>query len=95
MTDQATQYVVVQNGQPKKTMRYYYDSDDDYDDEPQMPVITRRIVRTQPTKGQRIRYVTTNELESNHRRPRLTESIDVCIYIQSFSYILFVSPLYL
>jgi hypothetical protein len=82
MTDRSTrdtEYVLVQDPKSKKTTRYYYDADDDNDS--QLGTSTRRIVRTKPIKEQRIRYVSSDEVESNYRRPRVAESSDVCILI--------------
>ena len=105
MTDRSrrdTEYVVVRDRKPKKPIRYYYDNDnddddDDDDDDNEIPITsTRRIVRTKPNKEQRIKYITTDELESAHRRPRISEFNDVCIFIYIFlhniiGYILFFS----
>jgi hypothetical protein len=86
-----TQYVVLRNEKPKKATRYYYDTDDD--DDSQMATITRRIVRTKPIKDQRIKYITTDELQSDHRRQRAVEQKDVCNFNQiriSFIFYMFV-----
>jgi hypothetical protein len=94
MTDRSsrdTEYVVVRDRKPKKPIRYYYDNDDDDDDDDdnEIPITsTRRIVRTKPIKEQRIKYITTEELESDHRRPRISELNDVCIFIYIFFLIL-------
>lgn len=81
MTDRSgreTEYVLIRDSKPKKTTRYYYDADDDNDSQNGVTT-TRRILRTKPTKEQRVKYVTADELDSDYRRPRVTESNDVCI----------------
>jgi hypothetical protein len=84
-----TEYVVVRDQKPKKPIRYYYDNDNDDDDdddeynEVQIPTTSRRVLRTKPPKEQRIKYVTTDELESEYRRHRVAESNDVCIILFS------------
>ena len=82
MTDRSnrdTEYVIVRNGKSKKTTRYYDDTDDDDDDDSQIGTVTRRIVRTKPTKEQHIKYISRHEPVSDHRRQRVVESNDVCI----------------
>jgi hypothetical protein len=89
-----TQYVVLRNGKPKKATRYYYDTDvdDDDDNDSQMATISRRIVRTKPIKEQLMKYITTDELQSDHRRQRGFEQKDVCTFNRFSSYnILFIT----
>jgi len=84
MTDRSTrdtEYVLVRDSKPKKTTRYYYDPDDDYDS--QQGATTRRIVRTKPIKEQRMKYITTDELQSDHRG---VEQKDVCTFNRFSSY---------
>jgi hypothetical protein len=82
MTDRShrdSEYVLIRDSKPKKSTRYYYDADDDNDS--QQSVATKTIVRPKPTKEPRIRYITSDELESDYRRPRVAESIHVCTFI--------------
>jgi len=82
MTDRSirdTEYVIVRDSKPKKSTRYYYDADDDNDS--QQGSTTRRIIRTKPTKEQRIKYISTDELETDYRRSRIVEPSDVCTFI--------------
>ena len=78
-----TQYVIVRDEKPKKPTRYYYDGDDDNDSQ-----TARRIVRTKPAKEQRIKYVTADAVESDHRRQRVAESSDVSNYSNEIEIIL-------
>jgi hypothetical protein len=78
MTDRShrnADYVIIRDSKPKKPAHYYYDADDDNESQP--GAITRRIVRAQPTKEQRIRYVIADDQESDYRRPRVAEPSDV------------------
>jgi hypothetical protein len=81
MTDRShrdAEYVIIRDPKPKKPTRYYYDADDDNDS--QAGSTTRRIIRTQPTKEQRIKYILSDEQESDYRRSRVVESKHVYIY---------------
>ena len=78
MTDRShrdSEYVIIRDSKSKKPSHYYYDADDD--NESQAGGTTRRIVRAQPTKEQRIRYVIADEQESDYRRQRVVEPSDV------------------
>jgi hypothetical protein len=84
MTDRShrnADYVIIRDSKPKKPAHYYYDADDD--NESQAGATTRRIVRAQPTKEQRIRYVIADEQESDYRRPRVAEPSDRGIKIRN------------
>lgn len=72
------QYVIVRDSKSQKPVQYYYDADDD--DDPQAVLKTRRIVQQKPVKEQRIRYVSTDEVEPEYRRTRLPQSTHV-IYL--------------
>ena len=69
------EYVIIRDSKPKKPTHYFYDADDD--NESQAGATTRRVVRAQPSKEQRIRYVIADEHESDYRRQRVVEPSDV------------------
>ena len=59
-----TEYVVVRDGKPKKTARYYYDDDDLIDYDTDTPITTtRRVIRKKPVKEQRVKYISADEPE--------------------------------
>lgn len=59
-----TEYVVVRDGKPKRTSRYYYDDDDLIDYDTDTPVATtRRVIRKKPIKEQRVKYISADEPE--------------------------------
>ncbi|CAF0744670.1 unnamed protein product [Adineta steineri] len=66
-------YVLVQDKKQSKGTQYYYDSDDDDDNDSQMATVTRRVIRTKPTKEQRIKYISTDDLQYDHRRQSIVE----------------------
>jgi len=72
MTDRDAEYVLVRNRKPRKTRQYYYDEDDDDDDDSQ---IYTRVTRRKPAKEPRIRYVSSDEIDSDYRR----QPSDVCV----------------
>ncbi|CAF0753408.1 unnamed protein product [Adineta steineri] len=65
-------YVLVQDKKQSKGTQYY-DSDDDDDNDSQMATVTRRVIRTKPTKEQRIKYISTDDLQYDHRRQSIVE----------------------
>jgi hypothetical protein len=83
MTGRDTEYVIVRNRKPKKTRRIYYDEDEDYDDDDSQiyTSTTRRITRSKPRRQQqpRIKYISSDEIDSDYRRQRVVESRDVCL----------------
>ncbi|CAF4389595.1 unnamed protein product, partial [Adineta steineri] len=66
-------YVLVQDKKQSKGTQYYDDSDDDDDNDSQMATVTRRVIRTKPTKEQRIKYISTDDLQYDHRRQSIVE----------------------
>lgn len=72
-----TEYVIVRDGKPKQTARYYYDDDMiDYDTD--TPVTTtRRVIRKQPVKEQRIKYVSADEPEVEDQPVNPSENAEV------------------
>lgn len=71
-----TEYVLVRDAKSRKPLRQYYDTDDENDSQPRLT--TRKVVQKKPVKGQRIKYVATEEHEPDYRRVRLAGSNDVC-----------------
>jgi hypothetical protein len=76
MVDRDSEYVLVRNRKPRKTRQYYYDEDDDDDDDSQ---IYTRVIRRKPAKEQRIRYVSSDEIDSDYRRQ--PSDVCVCVYL--------------
>ncbi|CAF0875453.1 unnamed protein product [Adineta steineri] len=79
-------YVLVQDKKQSKGTQYYDDSDDDDDNDSQMATVTRRVIRTKPTKEQRIKYISTDDLQYDHRRQSIVEPNNVRRFILSLSY---------
>ena len=75
------EYVVVRDGKPKKTSRYYYDDDDLIDYDTDTPVTTtRRIVRRKPVKEQRIKYISADEPDVAETPANPPEPTEVCLF---------------
>jgi len=74
MTDRKTKYFLIQDRKKsKKTRQYRYDDDDDDDDDDDSQI---RLVRTKPPrKEQRVKYFSSDELQSDYRR----QDSDVCV----------------
>lgn len=80
MGDRDTEYILVQNKKPKKKIRQYRyneDDDDDNDDDDNNSDLYRRVARSKPHKEQRLRYMSSDEIESDNRR----EPSDVCLCV--------------
>jgi hypothetical protein len=101
MTNRAsrdTEYVVVRDRKPKKTSRYYYDDDGDVEDddnESQLDTTTRSVVRSKPIREQHVKYVSTDDHDSQYRRQRATEPSDVCNSLLFLSGITIISNMFL
>ncbi len=77
MPGRDTEYVLVRSRKPKKTRQYYYD-DDEADDDDDSQIYTR-VVRRKPRREQRMRYISSDDIESDYRR----QSSDVCACVFS------------
>lgn len=74
MVDRDTEYILVQNKKPKRKPRQYrYKEEGDDDDDSQL---YQRVARTKPHKEQRLRYMSSDEIESDRRQ----QSSDVCVF---------------